>query len=89
MNKDEVLNAINRNDMLGLIYGYCIDKGKPEIQVSSFVTALERDAMLNPFRSRMETSFKDYCFDYALRYYTDKFNIILLFDKNNNFIKAF
>lgn len=89
MNRDEVLNTINKNDILELIYGYCIDKGKPEIQISSFIAALERDAMLNPLRSRMETPLKDYCFDYALKYYTDKFNIVLLFDKNNNFIKAF
>lgn len=89
MSRDDVLSVINKKDMLELIYMYCIDMGKPEISVRGFIAMLAKDDMFNSLRNRAEFSFKGYCFNYALRYYTDKFNIILLLNKNNNFIKAF
>lgn len=87
MSRDDVLSVINKKDMLELIYMYCIDMGKSEILVSGFISTLAKDDMLNPLRYR--TGILLYCFSYALRYYADKFNIVLLLDKNNNFIKAF
>lgn len=79
MSKDEVLQILNKRDKLELIYSYCIDMGKNELSTSQFIKTL----------LIISLAIKEYCYNYALQYYVDKYNIILLYDKNNRFIKAF
>lgn len=79
MSRDEVLSIINKNDILELIYFYCIDRGKEELRTNQFVTVL----------SMVYSDIKVQYYNYALQYYMDKYNIILLHDKNGKFIKAF
>ena len=78
LNRTEILSIINSGDRLRLVYEYCIEKGKNELRVSQFVSCI----VLSPH-------IQSYCFDYALTYYAIKYNIILLHDRNGNFIKAF
>lgn len=78
MSKEDVVKIINQNDELNLIYVYCIEKGKNELDVSKFVSALT----FRPYTI-------NYYFDYALTYYLIKYDITLLHDKNGKFIKAF
>lgn len=80
MSRDEVLSIINKNDKLELIYFYCIDRGKEEIRTSQFVAVLSM---------YYYTDIMVQYYNYALQYYIDKYNIILLHDKNGKFVKAF
>lgn len=83
MNREQVLQLMNGGLSKDLIRAYCLEMGKPKHLVDLFITALVMTSKLQG------TDMFDYCFGYAIDYYTNKFNIVFLSDKNGNFIKAF
>lgn len=78
MNRDEIIKSICNVDKLGLIYLYCIDKGKSEQDTSGLIKYLV-----------VTQYYINYCYNVAFDYFCQHYNIILLHDKNGKFIKAF
>lgn len=83
MNKEDILYLINMGLTIDLIRAYCLDMGKPGYLVDLFIKALVVNSKIQG------SNLLDYCSEHATNYYTNKFNIVLVFDKNNHFIKAF
>lgn len=87
MNKNTILEYLNsgRRDEALVITWYCFEKGKDTTSIRKFIKALQFNALYNGAHANL----LEYCYDYALTYYIMKYNIILLYDRNGNFIKAF
>lgn len=87
MNKSTILEYLNsgRRDEVLVITWYCFEQGKDAVSVRKFIKALQFEALYNgPYYNLL-----GYCYDYALTYYIQKYNIVLLHDRNGKFIKAF
>lgn len=87
MNKDTILEYLNsgRRDEALVITWYCFGKEIDTTSIRKFIKALQFDALYNATHDNL----LEYCYDHALTYYIMKYNIILLHDRNGNFIKAF
>lgn len=86
MNKNTILEYLNsgRRDEELVITWYCAEKGKDTTSIRKFIKALQFAALTGAYVNLL-----GYYYDYALTYYIMKYNIILLHDRNGNFIKAF
>lgn len=84
MNRADIIHFMNEGGKSkDLIKAYCLDMGKPEYLVNLFIAALVKESTC------IDTSRFDYCFEIALNYYCQKYNIIFLYDKAGKFVKAF
>lgn len=88
MSKETILAYLNsgRRDEALVITWYCFEKGKSTSLIQKFIQVLRVESLYN---NRREDSLLNYCYEYALTYYIMKYNIILAYDKNGKFIKAF
>lgn len=69
------LRGLSYNEILILIYDYCIEKGKSKDLVDSFIKALDN--------LRIPISYKDNLIQYPLNYFMKKYNICTLSKDNN------
>lgn len=76
MDRDKILNCINRRDYANLLRSYCIEMGKDPNLTEKFI-------LLTNFVNM------SYYINYTVDYYCKKFDITLVLDKNGNFINAF
>lgn len=84
MDKAQVITHLlcgTERDDLALIYNYCIDMGK-SIKLSKLFIEL----LLCSFEGHMQIN---HCKQYAIQYYTNKYQIVLVYDKNNKLIYAY
>lgn len=88
MSKETILAYLNsgRGDEALVITWYCFEKGKSTSLIQKFIQALRVESLYN---NRREYSLLNCCYEYALTYYIMKYNIILVYNKNGKFIKAF
>lgn len=88
MNKEDILAYLNSGKINKelIITEYCLEKGKDPHLTKDFVMMLRGEAFWNQFGGAY---LLDYCYEYALIYYIMKYSIILAYDKNGKFIKAF
>lgn len=78
--KEEILELILSNKQsLKVIREYCKEMGKEEILTDLFINCI----------ATIDTSLLYYCYNYALDYFIRKYDIILIHDKNDNFITAY
>lgn len=78
MDKETIIAlTMGEPDTKGLIFEYCLEMGKEELETSKFLAVL----MLSPYY--------DWCFNYALEYYQRKFNICILRNKEGRIITAY
>lgn len=78
MDKETVIElTLGKPDNKGLIFEYCIEMGKDELETSKFIAVL----VMSPY-------YMD-CFMYALDYYQRKFNICILRNKDGRIITAY
>lgn len=85
--REHILAYLNsgRRDEAVIITWYCLDNDKDPSLTERFIRILQMEAIYNGIKD----SLLNYCYEYALTYYLMKYNIILVHDKNNNFINAF
>lgn len=82
MDKKTLISILeDNNHSLGniqkVIYDYCIEMGKDEKDTDAFIAYISSTLFfLRP------------CFDTAVNYYKNKFNIVELIDSNNNILKT-
>lgn len=86
MSKSTILEHLNSKDKNEdkIIVLYCFEKGKDLNSIKEFINVLKFVPLYGTANNLYQ-----YCYDYALTYYIQKYNIILLHDKNGKFIKAF
>lgn len=78
MDKETIIAlTMGEPDTKGLIFEYCLEMGKEDLETSKFLAVL----MLSPYY--------DWCFNYALEYYQRKFNICILRNKEGRIITAY
>lgn len=84
MDKQRIIELTKSGKLdLEVVYDYCIEMGKDEIEVNKFITLL-----LSP-QSLTEFEIMCFCCQYALEYYQRKFNIVIWKDKNGKLIDAY
>ncbi len=80
MDKETIIAlTLGNGDKAELVYEYCLEMGKEELEVSKFISCL----VLGP------RYYLDWCFLYALEYYQRKFNICILYSKEGRIITAY
>lgn len=67
-------NPLFSNKHIDIVREYCLEHGKPKLQIELFLKYI---AIIHLFRE---------CFDIAADYYIRKFNLILVYDKDNKLI---
>lgn len=67
-------NPLFDHTHVALVKEYCIEHGKPKLQIDLF---LQYIAVIHLFRK---------CFNIAADYYIKKFNLVLVYDKDNKLI---
>lgn len=84
MDKKRIIELTKSNKAdLEVVYDYCIEMGKDELEVSKFVAIL-----LYP-RNVQEFELAAFCHQYALEYYQRKFNIVIWRDANGKLIDVY
>lgn len=77
MDKETIIKYTLNNNMqsidLNVIREYCIEKGKNINKIDIFLQIL-----------RMDIPYLLHCYNTALEYYQEKFNIVVVIDKDNN-----
>lgn len=78
MDKETIIAlTLGEPDKKGLVYEYCIEMGKEELETSKFLAVL----ILSPYYH--------WCFNYALDYYQRKFNVCIIRNKDGRIITAY
>lgn len=75
-----ILDLLNgkKQPSIDILIEYCLEQGKDIEDINKFIQILmNMPIVLNE------------CINYVIQYYQDKYNIILIYDKDNNFINAY